>query len=120
MAERPSAPRSPRRSASRWDSTTGNIYIADAGNGRVRKVTLRGIISTYAGGGNSRDDGVPATSAEIGVSALAVDFSGNLYIADGLTNRIRMVNPAGVIGGLQSPAGVSLTVDNPNSTVRCK
>ncbi len=63
----------------------GNLYIADAANYAVRKVAATGIITTVAGNGTSgySGDGGPATSAElIGPQGIAVDASGNLYIAD--------------------------------------
>ena len=79
----------------------GNLYIADKGNHRIRKVDTSGIITTVAGGGSSADrlgDGGPATEAELrGPHEVAVDISGNLYIADGLKNRIRKVDTRGII-----------------------
>jgi len=79
---------------------SGNLYIADSGNRRIRKVTLAGIISTVAGNGTfgSRGDGGPATAASFSNPiGLAVDASGNLYIADSTQSRIRKVTPAGII-----------------------
>ena len=65
---------------------SGNVYIADVWNFKVRLVTkATGIITTYAGTGTqgSSADGTPATSAQLGRSrAVAVDSSGNVYIAD--------------------------------------
>jgi uncharacterized protein (TIGR03437 family) len=74
----------------------GNLYIADSGNRRIRKVTPSGTISTVAGGGTSYPgDGGPATSAQLfDPSAIATDSAGNLYIADG---GIRKVTPSGTI-----------------------
>jgi sugar lactone lactonase YvrE len=77
-----------------------NLYIADTGNSRVRKVSPDGIITTVAGNGTSgySGDGGPATSAQLrGPAGLAVDPSGNLYIADFHDHRIRKVSPAGII-----------------------
>ena len=75
--------------------SSGNIYIADYGNNRVRKVTVStGIISTVAGNGTSgfSGDNGSATSAELQRPAgVALDASGNLYIADAYNNRIRVV-----------------------------
>jgi RHS repeat-associated protein len=73
--------------------TSGDIYIADMNNGRVRKVTAsNGIISTVAGGGTSIADGVAATSAAIYPVRIALDSSGNLYLSDTSTQRVRKVN----------------------------
>jgi uncharacterized protein (TIGR03437 family) len=83
----------------------GNIYFADKGNNRVRKVDTKGVITTFAGTGTAgfSGDGGPATSAKLGLNltaafqGVAVDSAGNLYIADPQNNRIRMVNPSGII-----------------------
>ncbi|HXM41566.1 MAG TPA: hypothetical protein VN924_09955 [Bryobacteraceae bacterium] len=77
---------------------SGNLYIADTGNDRIREVSTAGIISTIAGGGGALTDGVPATQAElIGPYGIAIDAAGNLYIADAGTNRIRKVPADGTI-----------------------
>jgi uncharacterized repeat protein (TIGR01451 family) len=79
---------------------SGDFFIADAVNNRVRKVTPNGTIATVAGNGSDgySGDGGPATSATLSVpSGVAVDVSGNLYIADTLNNRIRKVTPDGNI-----------------------
>jgi trimeric autotransporter adhesin len=75
----------------------GNLFIADTGNSRIRKVSTDGGISTVAGGGNG-GDGVAATSAFLNSpSGVAVDEKGAIYEADYLSNRIRQVSPSGVI-----------------------
>ncbi len=95
----------------------GNLYIADVGNARVRKVDTHGIISTFAGNGSVgfSGDGGPAIAAQIAFASgltytenghtpaqygggICVDNAGNLYIADSNNFRVRMVNAAtGVI-----------------------
>lgn len=77
--------------------STGNLYIA-AGS-LIRKVTLGGIISTVAGGGEDLGDYIPATQAALAATAIAVDGTGNLFIADNSfgTFRVRMVNTGGTI-----------------------
>ncbi|HXK02687.1 MAG TPA: hypothetical protein VMS37_09815 [Verrucomicrobiae bacterium] len=81
---------------------SGNLYIADFGHFSVRKVDSAGNITTIAGGsanvtlGNPGDGG-PATSALIFPYGIAVDASGNLYIADHENNRIRKVTTDGII-----------------------
>jgi uncharacterized protein (TIGR03437 family) len=72
--------------------SSGNLYIADFYNNRIRKVS-GGTITTVAGGGGALGEGVPAMSASLnGPSGVAVDSAGNLYIADELNNRIREVS----------------------------
>jgi RHS repeat-associated protein len=78
----------------------GNLYIADAGRSRILKVTPNGVITTVAGSGvqGYGGDGGPATSAKLNWPwGVAIDNSGNLYIADGFNNRIRKVDPSGII-----------------------
>jgi uncharacterized protein (TIGR03437 family) len=72
----------------------GNLYIADGGNSRIRRVNSAGVISTIAGRGVSgfSGDGGPPTSAEIFFPAdVAVDTDGTIYIADYGNNRIRRI-----------------------------
>jgi len=89
--------------------TAGNLYIADYGNQRVRKVTPGGIISTVAGGNpnlNFLGDNGPATSASVNPLGVYLDSQGNLFIAEGV--RVRRVSPSGIIntiagGGSSDP-----------------
>jgi len=75
--------------------SAGNIYIADAMNNRIRKVTVStGDISTVAGNGSEgySGDGGPATSAEMNTPyEVALDASGNIYISDSNNYRVREV-----------------------------
>ena len=79
---------------------SGNLYIADGGNNRIRKVDSAGEITTVAGDGTRgySGDGGAATAAQLdSPNGVAPDGAGNLYIADGGNNRIRKVDSAGVI-----------------------
>ena len=74
---------------------SGNLYIADTYNNRVRKVSTAGIITTVAGNGTwgSSGDGGSATSAQLSnAQGVAVDGAGNLYIADSNNARVRKVS----------------------------
>jgi sugar lactone lactonase YvrE len=84
------------------EDAAGNLYIADTGNSRVRKVTPGGTITTAAGNGQPgySGDGGPATAASLGSMGVAVDAAGNLYIADTENHRVRKVTPAGTITAL--------------------
>ena len=79
---------------------TGNLYLADISNHRIRKVDSTGTITTVAGTGEFgfSGDGGPATAALLGTpSGVAVDGAGNLYIADISNHRIRKVDSTGTI-----------------------
>ena len=78
----------------------GNIYISDQLNNCIRKVTASGIITTIAGTGapGYNGDSIAATAAQLNSNwGIAVDRFGNVYVADQNNNRIRKVNPAGMI-----------------------
>ena len=79
--------------------SSGNVYIADSGNHRIEKVTPEGVLSIIAGTGTS---GAPtagaATSSNLNYPrGVAVDASGNVFIADTLNNRIEKVTPGGIL-----------------------
>ena len=78
----------------------GNLYIADNGNHRVRKVTPAGVIVTLAGTARSGNDGDGGPAVEARMSnpwGVAVDRAGNVFIADATSERVRMVTPDGII-----------------------
>ncbi|MCE3226791.1 MAG: hypothetical protein K0S32_1342 [Bacteroidetes bacterium] len=81
--------------------TLGNVYVCDGTNDRIRQIDPNGIITTYAGNGTLgwSGDGWLATFANIGGRAgIGVDLTGNLYLAEAYTNRIRKVGkgPVGI------------------------
>lgn len=79
---------------------SGNIYFNEGGGG-IRKINTSGILSTVAGSTgtyNVLGDGGPATSAWFNnADGIAVDATGNIYIADQMNNRIRKINTSGII-----------------------
>jgi sugar lactone lactonase YvrE len=78
----------------------GNLYVADTLNNVVRKVSPNGTIANFAGNGGvgSSGDGSAATSAQLhGPQGLAVDASGNVFIADTLNAKVRKVSASGII-----------------------
>ena len=79
---------------------SGNVYIADTNNNKIRMVTSAGIITTFAGTGTagSSGDGGAAMAAQLkNPAGVLVDISGNVYIADTVNNKIRMVTSKGII-----------------------
>ena len=78
----------------------GNVYVADCGNRRIRRIDTAGVITTIAGNGAAgyAGDGGPATAASLGcVSGIAIDSAGNVYLSDTGNHRIRRIDTAGVI-----------------------
>lgn len=76
----------------------GNVFIADWGNNRIRKVNPMGIISTIAGGGTVLGDGGPATLARLNNPySVSPDISGNLFISDEFNHRLRRIDLGGII-----------------------
>jgi uncharacterized protein (TIGR03437 family) len=77
----------------------GDVYLADWGNNRVRKIDTKGVISTIAGNGKpafSGDNG-PAIAAGIDPFDIALDSAGNLFVVDQSNNRIRKITANGMI-----------------------
>lgn len=90
----------------------GNVFVADTGNQRIRKIGPDGIITTVAGSGIAAfdGDGGPATAASLSrPTALAVDRFDNLYIADAGNNRIRKVDAGGTITTFAGNGGATFT-----------
>jgi len=96
----------------------GNVYIADSGNKRIRKVGPNGIIVTVAGNGDAGyyGDGQPATSAFVeSPASVAVDALGDIYIADG-TEHVREVGANGIISTVAGNAGLGYAGDGGPAT----
>jgi uncharacterized protein (TIGR03437 family) len=102
------------------DPNSNEFFIADSRNHRVRRVSISGVITTYAGTANGAGfsgDGSVAGFAQLSLpTALAFDRTGQLYIADTGNNRIRRVDITGTItslpdGSLASPTGVAVSPD---------
>jgi len=97
--------------------TSGNVYIADWGNSRIRRVSpASGTIVTIAGGATGfAGDGLPATSGQLSFDPLGItlDSAGNLYIGDNLNNRVRMVSAAtGIISTIAGTGVANYSGDN--------
>jgi len=70
---------------------SGNVYVADSNNHRIRKITPGGTVSTFAGSTSGYQDGAAATALFRAPYGVAVDESGNVYVADSGNHRIRKI-----------------------------
>jgi prepilin-type N-terminal cleavage/methylation domain-containing protein len=78
--------------------SSGNLYVADLDNNLIRKITPGGVVTTLAGSGASGSTNGTGTGASFnGPYGLAIDSSGNVYVADMYNNLIRKITPGGVV-----------------------
>ncbi|MGQ0521864.1 MAG: NHL domain-containing protein [Actinomycetota bacterium] len=104
----------------------GNVYVADTGNKRVRRIDTSGAIRTVAGGAifapvGGMGDGGPATLALLADPAgVAIDHAGNLFIADRADNRVRRVDSEGTITTVAGGAVLDGGDGKPATAVRMK
>jgi trimeric autotransporter adhesin len=99
---------------------TGNVYIVDGKNNRIRKINAAGIITTIAGtgiGGYNGDD-MQATAAELNYpSSMTFDASSNMYITDDFNFRIRKINSTGIISTIAGTGSTGFSGDNGIATL---
>ncbi len=80
--------------------SAGNVYVADNGNHSIRKITPAGAVSTLAGGFQGFADGTGTAAQFNSPRGVAVDSSGNVYVADTSNHSIRKITPAGAVSTL--------------------
>ena len=100
-------------------SADGTFYIADSDNGRIRRVSPDGIITTVVGDGAfgfSGDGGLATLASLFNPPGVTLDANGNLYIADQLNQRIRRVGPDGIITTVAGNGSPSFSGDGGPAT----
>jgi len=99
---------------------SGTAYVADNGNHTIRQITGSGVVSTLAGnaGNSGSTDGTGSTARFSQPFGVAVDGSGNIYVADSGNHSIRKITNAGVVTNLAGGAGNLGSVDGAGSFAR--
>lgn len=99
---------------------TGDLYVADEGNHTIRKITPSGVVTTLAGTAGVRGsaDGNGADARFDSPAAVAVDASGNVYVADLGNVTIRKITPAGAVTTLAGSVGMQGNVDGTGTAAR--
>ncbi len=93
--------------------SAGNVFVADAQNHAIRRITPTGDVSTLAGsaGNNGTADGTGANARFDTPMGLAIDSGGTLYVADYNNHTIRKITPGGVVSTLAGSAGIAGATD---------
>jgi len=100
--------------------SAGNLYVSDANNHTIRKITPAGAVTTLAGqaGVSGSSDGAASTAQFNHPTGLSVDSTGNLYVADTDNDTIREITPAGVVTTIAGLAGSAGSADGAGSAAR--
>jgi sugar lactone lactonase YvrE len=99
---------------------SGNVYVADAGNDTIRKISSAGVVTTLAGtaGTAGMADGTGGAARFNSPSGVALDAAGNVFVADAGNHAIRKISPAGVVTTLAGTAGSVGLADGTGSAAR--
>ena len=101
--------------------TAGNVYVAEGGyqgNSRIQKISAAGEVTTLAGGQRGSADGLGSGAQFYSPNDVAVDASGNVFVADGYNHTIRKINPAGEVSTVAGLARSRGSADGMGSTAR--
>jgi hypothetical protein len=99
---------------------SGNLYVVDTGNLTIRKITPGGVVTTFAGTAGQPGclDGLGTSASFVLPEGLAVDSSGNLYVADGIARVIRKITPSGEVTTFAGTPGFAGFADGQGPAAR--
>jgi sugar lactone lactonase YvrE len=98
--------------------SAGNLYVVDTGLQSIRKITAQEVVTTIAGGGVGRADGVGTMAKFANPQGVVVDASGTLYVADFKNYAIRKITPDGTVTTLAGHLGAAGHVDGAGDAAR--
>ena len=99
----------------------GNVYVADTGNGTIRRITSAGVVTTFAGnadGFTGSTDGTGTAARFYVPTAVATDSAHNVYVADTNNHTIRKITPAAAVSTLAGSAGLVGSADGSGAAAR--
>ena len=100
--------------------SAGTLYVADQNNHTIRKITPDGLVTTLAGlaGNRGSADGVGGAARFSSPQGVAVDSTGNVFVADSYNNTVRKITPDGTVSTLAGVAGSPGSVDGTGAVAR--
>lgn len=98
----------------------GNLFVADRGNHAIRRISPGGVVTTLAGaaGVSGSADGIASGARFSSPSGVALDASGNLFVADTGNRTLRKITPGGIVTTLAGTAGSAGDIDGSGSVAR--
>jgi streptogramin lyase len=86
--------------------SSGNLYVADSGNNRIRKITPTGVVTTLAGTGVAGETDGAATSATFSLpTGVAVDVTGRVFVSESASNRVRLIDSSNQVSTYAGTGG---------------
>ncbi|WP_289058700.1 gliding motility-associated C-terminal domain-containing protein [uncultured Flavobacterium sp.] len=96
---------------------SGNLFISDSGNHKIRKITPTGVVSTFAGSGVKKFEDGNGTDASFNIPfGLVFDSMQNLFVVDSFNNRIRKITPSGVVTTIAGNGNIGSADGNGNNS----